>query len=81
MYLGATNPSSLQSTIAAATSHSANEAVSPHHPITCISGDLFYEEDGTFRCEHAKAPADDIRTQQCLHHTLAILIVELACAL
>lgn len=66
----------LQSTIAASTSNQDPEVV-PHHPITC-SGNLFYEEDGTFRCDHAIAPPDNVRSQQCVTHSIALLIIELA---
>lgn len=69
----------LQSTIAAATASGIAD-VSPHHPIVC-GGKIYYEEDGTFRCEHASAPPDNVRTQQCVTHSLALLIMELAFAL
>lgn len=73
---GASGNSQLQSTIAAATASGVPE-VQPHHPITC--GDkLYYEEDGTFRCEHASAPPDNVRSQQCVTHSLALLLIELA---
>lgn len=51
-----------------------------HHPITCTSK-IFYEEDGSFSCEHGTVPADDPRTQACVIHSVALLIVELAMAL
>jgi hypothetical protein len=50
--------------------------VKPHHPITCSSS-LRYEEDGTFACGHASVPPDDARTQSCLDHTVALLLLEL----
>ncbi len=65
----------LQSTIAAASSMGAPE-INPHHPITC-QGPLYYDEDGTFRCNHATAPPDNHRTQQCVTHSIALLIIEL----
>jgi len=72
--MGSSN-AQLQSTIAAATAGNDNSVI-PHHPITC--GDkIYYEEDGTFRCEHAVAPPDNVRTQQCVVHSLALLIIEL----
>ena len=50
--------------------------VKPHHPITCASP-LRYEEDGTFACPHASVGPDDYRTQSCLDHTVALLLMEL----
>lgn len=73
---GGNSAPQLQSTIAAATATGDTE-VHPHHPITCTSK-IYYEEDGTFRCEHASAPPDNVRTQQCLTHSLALLLIELA---
>ena len=67
--------SQLQSTISAATSGSGSE-VNPHHPITC-TGNIYYDEDGTFRCEHATAPPDNARSKQCVSHSIALLIIEL----
>ncbi len=65
----------LQSTISASTaSHTPHY---PHHPITCTSK-LFYEEDGTFGCEHTSVPPDDLRTGECVRHSVAILLLELA---
>jgi hypothetical protein len=52
------------------------EAVRPHHPITC-SSPLRYEEDGSFACGHAAVPPGDVRTQSCLDHTIALLLLEL----
>lgn len=70
------NMPQLQSTISAATSNGLSD-VSPHHPITCQSR-LYYDEDGTFRCDHASAPPDNERTNQCITHSIAILLIELA---
>lgn len=67
--------SQLQSTISAATS-TGDSSIHPHHPITC-TGHLAYDDDGTFRCDHATAPPDNVRTQQCVTHSIALLIVEL----
>jgi len=50
--------------------------VRPHHPITCSSS-LRYEEDGTFACGHASVPPGDVRTQSCVDHTIALLLLEL----
>lgn len=68
--------SQLQSTIAAATA-TGDTGIHPHHPIAC-SDKIYYDEDGTFRCEHATAPADNLRSQQCVTHSLALLLIELA---
>jgi hypothetical protein len=71
---------SLQATLSSA-SAMTTKAVRPHHPITCAGGELFYDEDNTFRCEHVSVPADDERTQHCVNHSIALLLVELALAL
>ena len=52
-------------------------AIYPHHPITC-GGELRLEPDGAFACEHSLAPSGDPRTQSCLNHSLALLLIELA---
>lgn len=49
----------------------------PHHPITCTTK-LRLEEDGTLACEHTSVPPTDSRTQACLNHSIAILLLELA---
>ena len=68
----------LQATLSAASATGPWETfVVPHHPITC-TGHLRYETDGTFSCEHSSAPPDDIRTQFCLDHTVALLLIELS---
>lgn len=51
-------------------------AVRPHHPVTCADN-LRYEEDGVLMCDHATAPADDRRTQFCLHYSVSLLLIEL----
>lgn len=66
----------LQATIAAA-SASHEEPILPHHPITCPDN-IYYDEDGTFRCEHATAPPDNARTQHCVTHSIALLLINLA---
>ena len=66
----------LQATLAA--SSQTAEIVSPHHPITCVNGELRYEEDGTFSCEHATVPPEDRRTQYVVQHSIALLILQLA---
>lgn len=49
----------------------------PHHPITCTS-DLRLHPDGRFECEHGAVGGDDARTQACLDHSIALLLIELA---
>lgn len=66
----------LQSTLSAA-SATPDSPIQPHHPITC-SSKLYYEEDGTFCCEHASVPPNDLRTRHCIVHSVALLIIELA---
>lgn len=67
----------LQGTLSAA-SAVAGHPVSPHHPITC-SSDLRFEPDGQFACPHASVPAtSDLRTRQCLEHSISILLIEMA---
>ena len=47
-----------------------------HHPITCSSSTLELAEDGTLTCDHAQVPPDDPRTQACIDHSIAILLIE-----
>lgn len=68
--------SQLQSTIAVA-SATGSQSPFPHHPCTC-SGGLWYNEDGSFGCDHVKMPPDDPRTQACVNHSIALLLLELA---
>lgn len=72
--------SQLQATIISVTStgDTTTSIVVPHHPITCKTGSLYYEEDGTFKCDHAEVPPDDLRTEQGIRHSLALLLIELA---
>ena len=65
----------LQATLSSSSS-GTGEVLAPHHPITCSSS-LRFEEDGTFACGHAAVPPGDIRTQSCLDHTVALLLLEL----
>lgn len=71
---------SLQSTLSSASATSTSEPVRPHHPITC-SSELRFEGDGRLECEHATAPPGDVRTQYCLDHSVALLLIELSQAL
>jgi hypothetical protein len=67
----------LQATLSLSSLTGTDEApVRPHHPVTC-SSQLRFEEDGTFACGHASVPPGDRRTQSCLDHTVALLLVEL----
>lgn len=76
MYYAATGGSiNLQSTLATSSSGLGQE-VTPHNPITCTSK-LFLHEDGTFACEHAHVPAGDTRTQACVDHSIALMLIEL----
>ena len=67
----------LQATLSLSSASGTDEpVVKPHHPITCSSS-LRLEEDGTFACGHAEVPPGDRRTQSCLDHTVALLLLEL----
>jgi hypothetical protein len=67
----------LQATLSLSSATGPDEPlVKPHHPITCSSS-LRYEEDGTFACGHTEVPPGDVRTQSCLDHTVALLLLEL----
>lgn len=67
----------LQATLSASSAMSPPEgSMMAHHPITC-AGPLRYDDDGTFACDHAAAPPGDLRTQHCIHHSIALLIIEL----
>jgi hypothetical protein len=67
----------LQATLSLSSATGPDEvAVRPHHPITC-SSPLRFEDDGTFACSHASVPPGDARTQSCLDHTVALLLLEL----
>lgn len=65
----------LQATLATSSAVS-DPPVAPHHPVTC-STVLSFTEDGTFACEHAQVPAGDHRTQHCIDHSIALLLIEL----
>jgi hypothetical protein len=67
----------LQATLSLSSATGPDEpVVKPHHPITCASP-LRFEEDGTFACGHVSVPPGDYRTQSCLDHTVALLLMEL----
>jgi hypothetical protein len=63
----------LQATLASVSA--GGEQVFPHFPITCQS-ELRFNDDGSFECDHATAPPGHERTQACLNHSLAILLIE-----
>jgi hypothetical protein len=71
-------PSNLQAVLAA-TSYGP-DPTAPHHPITCQYGRLSYDEDNRLRCDHTVVPPNDARTQSCLNHSMAVLLLELASA-
>lgn len=81
--LGGASSVNLQATISAATAGTSpeSEPCLPHHPITCAIGDIYFDEEGDFSCDHAKVSRGDRRTQAALIHSMACLIVELACQL
>lgn len=67
----------LQATLSASSAMGPPEGLGiPHHPITC-STELRYDGDGTFACEHGAVPPGDIRTQFCVDHSIALLLIEL----
>lgn len=65
----------LQATVASVTT--SDQMYHPHHPITCTTK-LRLEDDGSLACEHTSVPPADKRTQACLNHSIAILLMELA---
>lgn len=72
----------LQATLSLSSATGPEEQViKPHHPITCATSALRYEEDGSFACGHAAVPPGDRRTQSCLDHTVALLLLELVAEL
>ena len=66
----------LQATLSLSSATGGDDNPRPHHPITCASS-LRYEDDGTFACGHASVPPGDARTQSCIDHTIALLLLEL----
>jgi hypothetical protein len=68
----------LQATLSAssATEPWENHAL-PHHPITC-GARLRLDPDGTFACSHTAVPPGDARTQLCIDHSVALLLIELS---
>lgn len=76
MILNGTAGINLQSTLSGASSAVGSVVDGKHHPITCAD-ELEFDDDG-LRCPHASVPADDQRTQDCVDHSVAILLLELA---
>lgn len=64
----------LQTTLAGA--NPPSDTSCGHHPISCKSN-ITLEPDGSMTCEHLRVPADDLRTQGCLDHSIAILLIEI----
>ena len=75
-FTAAYNTFNLQSVLSAASPPTDPPPV-PHHPIMCVSEHLWFDEAGRMGCEHTHVPADDRRTQSCLDHSVAILLLEL----
>lgn len=67
----------LQATLSASSASSVHPVIQPHHPITC-PGQLALYEDGSLACDHARTDPGDPRVHDCLNHSVALLIVELA---
>lgn len=67
----------LQATLSASSAMTDPSPPAPHHPITCTTN-LRFDEDGTFSCEHASVPPDDLRTRHCIDHSVALLLIETA---
>ena len=74
-YLGTATTINLQATLSSSSS-GLGEPVKPHHPLSCTSA-LELGEDNSLACEHARVPAGDPRTQACLDHSVAILLIEM----
>ena len=68
--------SALQPILSASSAFVEDAGVRPHHPVTC-SDNLRYDHDGVLMCDHAAAPADDLRTRFCLHYSVSLLLLEL----
>lgn len=70
----------LQATLSASSACSSDELIKgiPHHPITCTTELEVDFEAGEFRCQHAGVPLGELRTQYCVDHSIALLLIELA---
>lgn len=67
----------LQATLSAASASVNQVPPFPHHPVTC-SGELRFNEDNSFECDHARAEPGNERTQHCITHSIALLLINLA---
>ena len=77
MYYAANGGGSINLQATLSTSSSGlGDPPTPHHPITCTS-ELSFHEDGVFACEHTRVPAGDARTQACVDHSIALMLIEL----
>lgn len=68
----------LQATLSASSAMPIPSGVTPpipHHPIVC-GGALSYDENNYFACEHIGVGPGDIRTQLCIDHSIALLLIE-----
>ena len=66
----------LQATLSSSSSGVGDPPPGRHHPITCPQSTLKLGEDNSLACEHAQVPAGDPRTQACIDHSIAILLIE-----
>jgi hypothetical protein len=66
----------LAATLAASSSGLGDPLPGPHFPLAC-QGPLELGEDNSLACEHTRVPAGDPRTQACIDHSVAILLLEL----
>lgn len=46
-----------------------------HHPITCKEN-LVFGEDNSLSCPHDTVTADDVRLNNCICHSIAVLIFQ-----
>jgi hypothetical protein len=65
----------LQATLSTSSSGIGDPPPGPHHPLSCTST-LELGEDNSLACEHVRVPAGDLRTQACIDHSVAILLIE-----
>lgn len=71
----------LQSTLSSSTADTVlqGKIEGPHHPITCAGG-LYVDDDNTIRCDHSSSSPENPRNQALFDATIAILLMEIACA-
>lgn len=75
-YLGTATTINLQATLTASSS-GLGDPVKPHFPLTCSTSNLSFYDDNSLACEHVRVPPGDPRTQACIDHSVAILLIEL----